>query len=354
MKVIVAMLVAVVAGLAYTVPALAGDEEAKVFVCKYVGTPGVDETLQTGQNPISVSVSAVNGAAVGSFFNDSQGRSFVLALDVGQDPPGVDQCPPPDNPPPVDVCTNIDGVQTEVPEGFHAGEDENGRPICIEDEPPPPVDVCPNLEGNQAEVPPGFGIVNGECVPVVINPQCAPPQVFNPLTGLCEGGGLPPTPPTPRGVAGVFCDSGAKLYRIVGTIDGFAVDSVVPPTIAGNVKGVTNVTLRRGDTTFRTSVTTNGDCDTTVPTVSAPLTPPVVVGTPAKPAPPVVVTPKPKPARKPVAKKKKVVTHKAKPKPKPTVHICKPVNGHKRVWIKAGPEKGCQFVGKPEPSHLTG
>ena len=29
--------------------------EGKVFVCKYVGTPGVDERLQTGDNPISVS-----------------------------------------------------------------------------------------------------------------------------------------------------------------------------------------------------------------------------------------------------------------------------------------------------------
>ena len=31
----------------------------KVFVCKYVGKPGDDERLQTGQNPISVSVNAI-------------------------------------------------------------------------------------------------------------------------------------------------------------------------------------------------------------------------------------------------------------------------------------------------------
>ena len=29
--------------------------EGKVFVCKYVGKPGVDERLQTGDNPIDVS-----------------------------------------------------------------------------------------------------------------------------------------------------------------------------------------------------------------------------------------------------------------------------------------------------------
>lgn len=30
----------------------------KVSVCKYVGTPGVDERLQTGQNPIEVTINA--------------------------------------------------------------------------------------------------------------------------------------------------------------------------------------------------------------------------------------------------------------------------------------------------------
>ena len=34
-------------------------EYKKVYVCKYVGTPGVDERLQTGNNPISVDTSAL-------------------------------------------------------------------------------------------------------------------------------------------------------------------------------------------------------------------------------------------------------------------------------------------------------
>jgi hypothetical protein len=69
--------------------------EGKVFVCKYVGTPGVDERLQTGDNPISVSISAIpdyNG--IGSWFADEQGRSYVLAEDVGQPEPPVTDCPP--------------------------------------------------------------------------------------------------------------------------------------------------------------------------------------------------------------------------------------------------------------------
>jgi hypothetical protein len=68
----------------------------KVFVCKYVGTPGADERLQTGQNPIDVDVHALPKGVtpvVGTFFNDAQGRSFVLAFDTGQPEPDVSQCP---------------------------------------------------------------------------------------------------------------------------------------------------------------------------------------------------------------------------------------------------------------------
>jgi hypothetical protein len=78
------------------VPSAAGEgggDQGKVFVCKYVGTPGVDERLQTGQNPISVSVNAIPGGAfVGKEFADAQGRSLVIAFDTGQPEP---ECPGP-------------------------------------------------------------------------------------------------------------------------------------------------------------------------------------------------------------------------------------------------------------------
>lgn len=71
------------------------DTPNKVYVCKYVGTPGVDERLQTGQNPIDVSVNAIgeDPVVVGSYFNDAQGRSYVLAFDTGQPEPDVSECP---------------------------------------------------------------------------------------------------------------------------------------------------------------------------------------------------------------------------------------------------------------------
>ena len=69
-------------------------DNKKVFVCKYVGQPGIDERLQTGQNPIDVSINAIKDyQGPGSYFNDQQGRSFVLAVDAGQATPNVSACP---------------------------------------------------------------------------------------------------------------------------------------------------------------------------------------------------------------------------------------------------------------------
>jgi hypothetical protein len=104
--IIVASLLTLTWGAVVASPAV-GQGTENVFVCKYVGTPGVDEELQTGNNPISVSVNAIPffdpndpdfdeaEELVGQFFNDQQGRSFVLEVDVGQDEPPVTDCPPP-------------------------------------------------------------------------------------------------------------------------------------------------------------------------------------------------------------------------------------------------------------------
>ena len=86
------------------------DDDHKVhksYVCKYVGTPGVDERLQTGQNPIWVDNSALTGkdddddVKVGDAFSDKHGRSVVIVANTKKltPEPGVDRCPPPDVPP---------------------------------------------------------------------------------------------------------------------------------------------------------------------------------------------------------------------------------------------------------------
>lgn len=85
---------AFLAGL-FTTKVLATAE--KVYVCKYVGTPGTNERLQTGQNPIEVSTSSIQSPwSVGSYFNDQHGRSYVLNT-VPQNPePKISDCPPGD------------------------------------------------------------------------------------------------------------------------------------------------------------------------------------------------------------------------------------------------------------------
>jgi hypothetical protein len=57
--------------------------EHKVVVCKYVGTPGVDERLQTGNNPIVVDYHSLPGfePATDGFpfaFADAQGQSIAV------------------------------------------------------------------------------------------------------------------------------------------------------------------------------------------------------------------------------------------------------------------------------------
>ena len=53
--------------------------------------------------------------------------------------------------PPVDVCPNIPGMQTTVPDGMEI--DTNGD--CVTP-PPPPIDLCDNIPGNQSLIPDGY------------------------------------------------------------------------------------------------------------------------------------------------------------------------------------------------------
>ncbi len=71
-------------------------EPKKVFVCKAVGTPGVNERWQTGNNPLSTAIEAIKNwggtVGIGGWFADAQGRSFVLAYDIGQPKPSLSDC----------------------------------------------------------------------------------------------------------------------------------------------------------------------------------------------------------------------------------------------------------------------
>ncbi len=121
----------VVAGRAQANPP--SDTGVKVFVCKYVGQPGVDETLQTGQNPIDVSVNAIpDYQGVGSYFADAQGRSFVLGpehqANEQVETPDVSLCPDGDTP-----VLDCSGDQDETNNGPFGNCDE-GVQVCVNGE----------------------------------------------------------------------------------------------------------------------------------------------------------------------------------------------------------------------------
>lgn len=146
----------------------------KVIVCKYVGTPGVDETLQTAT---SVSANTLTGFT-GTFpfpFADAQTHSVAIRYAVGNENPTLADCPAGDD-----------------------GDDET-------------TDVCPNIEGDQSEVPEGYEVNNdGNCVPVVVIVPCEQTE---------EGcGETPPPPPPPTNDAFIFstCELGT-FVRGVGT-----------------------------------------------------------------------------------------------------------------------------------------
>jgi len=98
-----------------TAPGAHADPGDKWFVCKYVDTPGEPETLQTGQNPISVSENAIPLDVVtpGASFADGQGRSVVLQLD--DTPPGPEGDPGPEAcaPPSENITIAVDVVFTD-------------------------------------------------------------------------------------------------------------------------------------------------------------------------------------------------------------------------------------------------
>jgi LPXTG-motif cell wall-anchored protein len=93
------------------------EDNDKRWVCKYVGTPGEDERLKDGKNPISVDSSAT----VGSWFNDAQGRSFVLAIQTeentgpGNTYKGNLTCPEPEGPTPTPTPTPTETSATPTP-----------------------------------------------------------------------------------------------------------------------------------------------------------------------------------------------------------------------------------------------
>ena len=124
--------IAAVGLVALSAPAHADDANSQVWVCKYVRTPGEDEVLSPGKNPIKVNGHSVDQDKdgqifVGDQFADAQGRSVVVQ--IGGEDPGADICSPtapPVVPPnggttPGAVAPHTGGEGGDVPVGLVGG-----------------------------------------------------------------------------------------------------------------------------------------------------------------------------------------------------------------------------------------
>jgi hypothetical protein len=113
--------------VAFSTPAHAAPASSQVWVCKYVGTPGVDERLQTGNNPIRVSGNAADEdndgqVFVGEQFADAQGRSVIVQIEGDEPAAGICSPTPPDGGiTPGDGAPDTGGEGSDVPVGLVGG-----------------------------------------------------------------------------------------------------------------------------------------------------------------------------------------------------------------------------------------
>lgn len=123
--------IAAVGPVVFSATAHAADANSQVWVCKYVRTPGGDEVLKAGKNPIEVNGKSVDKDKdgqiyVGDQFADAQERSVVVQIE-GTDPgPGI--CSP--TPPPV-TPTNPTNPTTPGTTAPLTGAESSGVPAGL-------------------------------------------------------------------------------------------------------------------------------------------------------------------------------------------------------------------------------
>lgn len=162
--------------------ASANEHTVWVYVCKYVGTPGEDERLQTGQNPILVEAHSLESPPViGAPFQDEQGRSVV----IGYGEPG----------------------------GGQEGEPE---PVCPPELPPPPTETTPPPT-TETTPPPTTTSTTTTTTTTETTPPTTETTTTTPPTGA--GGGVTPGPGAPDTGGGPADPSGdsTPINGLIGT-----------------------------------------------------------------------------------------------------------------------------------------
>lgn len=184
----------------------------------------VDQKTDNGWNPLGRAYTTIPANTVGKFaidvdfettyrirvkasgtdcaWSDYVERTTPPAnVDFSNLPPVVLPAP---TPTPVDVCPNIEGAQSTVPEGLIINEAGS----CVEPpvvvEPPPPQDVCFNIPGVQETTPPGYFNVAGWCFQIPPPPPDACPNI----------GGYQSSVPSNRVKVGGVCGLYSATFRM--------------------------------------------------------------------------------------------------------------------------------------------
>lgn len=167
--------------------AVQADPAQKVWVCKFVGKPGVDERLKDGKNPIHVSWNSITGSDqepyVGAQFSDAQGRSVVVSL--GKADPGKAACEEIIIPP-TTTTTTVTTTTTSTPPVTTTTTSKT-PPVTKTTTNTPPVTKTTTSTGTHTTQPstPGGG---GSATPGVGAPKTGGAGEGNPVNGLIGSG----------------------------------------------------------------------------------------------------------------------------------------------------------------------
>ena len=151
--------IAAVGTVVLSAPAQGADASSQVWVCKYVTTPGGNEILAPGKNPIEVSGHSVDQdkdgqVYVGDEFVDGQERSVVVQIG-GEDPgPGACLTTPTETPTATSTATST-ATPTATPT-----KTPTAAPTAPPTNPPSgqstPGAVAPRTGGQGSDIPGGL------------------------------------------------------------------------------------------------------------------------------------------------------------------------------------------------------
>ena len=148
------------------------DEENNVYKLVANGDSGDKALVDSNYIYDSDSVYTINSVDAGNYLLK---KIEDLAGKIDELQKQIDEIKSEITTPKIDLCNNIEGDQTYIPDGMHRKDNDCFTDIVIpEPEPILQVDYCNNIEGIQTYVPSGMNRENGNCFINIIIPEPEP------------------------------------------------------------------------------------------------------------------------------------------------------------------------------------